>query len=80
MYQKIAFIREWESGQFYFNSLCKAYSISRKTGYKIIERYKEDGIHNLDEQSRRPHNSPDSTSKDIIKEVKYWRTKKKLGS
>ena len=76
MDQKIAFIREWESGQFYFNSLCEAYSISRKTGYKIINRYKESGIHYLDDRSRKPLNSPDSTDQNIIDEVKLWRGKK----
>lgn len=70
MDQKIAFIREWESGQFYFNSLCKAYSISRKTGYKIINRYKENGVHDLADRSRRPLNSPDSTDQYIINEIK----------
>lgn len=80
MDQKIAFIREWESGKFYFNSLCQAYGISRKTGYKIIERYKENGLYDLAQRSRRPLNCPDSTSKDIIDEVKYWRNKKGWGA
>jgi len=80
MDQKIAFIREWESGQFYFNSLCEAYKISRPTGYKIIESYKENGLHGLEPKSRRPHNSPDSTVQNIIDEVKLWRGKKEWGA
>lgn len=80
MEQQIAFIREWESGQFYFNSLCKAYGISRTIGYKLISQYKEFGLHGLEPKSRRPHNSPDSTTPAVVKTVKYWRNKKGWGA
>ena len=35
-------------------SLCREFGISRKTGYKIFNRYKELGIDGLHDQSRRP--------------------------
>ena len=35
--------------------LCNEFGISRKTGYKILERYKQVGVTALDNQSRRPH-------------------------
>jgi putative transposase len=35
--------------------LCKAFGISRKTGYKIYERYKDCGIQGLTDRSRRPY-------------------------
>ena len=34
--------------------LCREFGISRKTGYKIFDRYKECGLHALDDRSRRP--------------------------
>ena len=34
--------------------LCRAFGISRKTGYKIFERYKEYGLEALTDRSRRP--------------------------
>ena len=34
--------------------LCREFGISRKTGYKIFNRYKELGIDGLHDQSRRP--------------------------
>ena len=34
--------------------LCREYGISRKTGYKIYDRYKESGIEALTDRSRRP--------------------------
>ena len=33
---------------------CRAFGISRKTGYKIFERYKEHGLEALSDRSRRP--------------------------
>lgn len=38
--------------------LCKSYNISRKTGYKLLNRFKELGVEGLLDLSRRPHHSP----------------------
>lgn len=38
-----------------FSLLCESYGISRKTGYKWVERYQAEGIEGLKERSRRPH-------------------------
>jgi transposase len=35
-------------------SLCREFGISRKTGYKIMDRYKECGLEGLSDRSRRP--------------------------
>jgi transposase len=34
--------------------LCREFAISRKTGYKIFDRYKESGLEALTDRSRRP--------------------------
>lgn len=80
MEQKIAFIREWESGKYYFNSLCEAYGISRQAGYNLIKRYQEHGIKSFEERPRRPKNSPESSSEQVVKFVKEWRKKKGWGA
>src|SRR5579884_3046566 len=36
-------------------SLCREFGISRKTGYKIVERYEECGLAGLTDRARRPH-------------------------
>ena len=36
-------------------SVCREFGISRKTGYKIFNRYKDCGLEGLADQSRRPH-------------------------
>jgi putative transposase len=35
--------------------LCREFGISRKTGYKIVDRYQACGIHGLTDRSRRPY-------------------------
>ena len=40
--------------------LCREFGISRKTGYKIFERYKEHGLEALTDRSRRPVRTPTS--------------------
>src|SRR5947209_953500 len=36
------------------SGLCREFGISRKTGYKIFDRYKEQGLESLSDRSRRP--------------------------
>ena len=36
-------------------TLCREFGISRKTGYKIFDRYKASGLHALTDRSRRPY-------------------------
>jgi len=36
-------------------ALCREFDLSRKTGYKLFERYKNCGIDGLNDRSRRPH-------------------------
>ena len=35
--------------------LCREFGISRKTGYKIFDRYQDCGVHGLTDRSRRPY-------------------------
>lgn len=36
------------------SDVCREFAISRKTGYKIFERYKEHGLEALSDRPRRP--------------------------
>lgn len=36
------------------SDVCRSYGISRKTGYKIFNRYKESGLEALTDRCRRP--------------------------
>jgi len=55
MDEKILFIADHLRDPGSFSQLCERYGISRKTGYKWVERYQADGLEGLTERSRRPH-------------------------
>jgi putative transposase len=46
--------------------LCALYGVSRKTGYKWIERSLKDGPQALEECSRKPHCSPNQTPEHVV--------------
>lgn len=48
------------------SSLCQEFEISRKTAYKWIGRFREDGVLGLNNLSRRPLSSPTRVSEEII--------------
>ena len=45
-----------------FSELCSRFGISRKTGYKFVGRYREEGMEGLCDRSRRPKNTPRATA------------------
>lgn len=46
-----------------FSTLCEQFGISRQTGYKWLQRYREtQALRDLAEHSRRPHHSPQCTA------------------
>ena len=52
-----------------FTSLCKKYGISRKTGYKWKERFHNNGVNGLEEQSRRPNSHKNQLTEAVICEL-----------
>jgi transposase InsO family protein len=47
------------------SDLCRRFKISRRTGYKWLDRYKDHGPGGLLDQSRRPHYIPNQTEPEI---------------
>jgi putative transposase len=66
MDQRTQFIADHLRDTLSITELCELYGISRKTGYKWIERYLRQGPAGLEEGSRRPRRSPTATSKEIV--------------
>jgi transposase InsO family protein len=63
--------------------LCREFAISRKTGYKIFDRYKESGLEALTDRSRRPwrygHQLPQPVETAILhlkQEKPHWGARK----
>jgi transposase InsO family protein len=69
MEQRREFVREYESELFTMSELAAQYGISRKTGYKWLERYDADGVDGLRDHSRRPHQSPLATAPDLVERL-----------
>ena len=69
MEQRLQFVREYETELFTMTELAAEYGISRKTGYKWLERYDADGVDGLRDHSRRPHQSPQATDRDVVETV-----------
>jgi putative transposase len=67
MDQRVQFVTEFRSGLFTMTELVAQYGISRKTGYKWVDRYEADGIAALMDRSRRPQHSPLATDADLVK-------------
>lgn len=59
------------------SELSRRFGISRKTGYKWLRRYGEEGESGLSDRSRRPHHSPKQTSTSIETRVLGVRQKHK---
>jgi transposase InsO family protein len=53
MDERLRFVARLLDGE-QMSLVCREFGISRKTGYKIFERYKEDGLEALTDRSRRP--------------------------
>ena len=66
MEQRLEFVREYDSGLFTMTELAAQYGISRKTGYKWLDRYEADGALGLRDRSRRPHASPHATEAAVL--------------
>ena len=65
MDQKTPFIADYLREVLSVTELCELYGISRKTGYKWIDRYIHQGPAGLEEYSRRPRLTPNQTAPEI---------------
>ena len=55
MDEKLVFVADCLRGELPMAALCEDYGISRKTGYKWLGRYRDQGPEGLVERSRAPH-------------------------
>jgi len=74
MDQKVLFVADWLRGVSSISDLCETYNISRKTGYKWLNRYDHSGVDGLHEVSRRPICSPQRTPYPVRQAILELRT------
>lgn len=74
--QKMLFVADWLKNDLTMAELCRCYGVSRKTGYKLIDRYQEEEEGAFSEKSRARHvianqTCPEVTSRLIELKYKY---------
>lgn len=86
MDERRSFIEAFLKKEFTFAELCRQYEISRKTGYKWVDRFEENGDFGLKDKSKAPHHQPRQISEDILDLIlstkaqwHHWGPKKILG-
>ena len=63
---RMHFVTDWQTGRWTMTALCADYQISRKTGYKWLERHATSGLAGLHDRSSRPHHSPAATDAAVV--------------
>ena len=63
---RMCFVTDWQRDCWTMTELCADYQISRKTGYKWVDRYDAAGPRGLHDQSRRPAHSPCATDPALV--------------
>ena len=61
MDEMIRFVMLAQSARVTVSELCEQFGISRKTGYKHLDRYAAEGLKGLTVRSHRPHQFPQRT-------------------
>lgn len=68
VHERMLFVVRLEKGE-RMTDLCREFGISRKTGYKIHARYKEQSVVGLYDASRAPDHIPHRTSPEVVERV-----------
>src|SRR4029077_9919583 len=83
---RMRFVTDWQRDCWTMTELCTDYQISRKTGYKWVERFEAAGPRGLEDQTRRPAHSPGATDAALVEALlavrrRYprWGARKRLG-
>lgn len=69
MKERARFVAEWERGHYTMTELCRRFGVSRKTGYKRLERWEEEGLEGLKDRSRAPHRCPHAIAPEVARTI-----------
>ncbi len=69
MEEREKFVRDVLRGEGAMSALCDQYGVSRKTGYKWLQRYEEEGLRGLRDRSRAPLRHPNALDADTVSKV-----------
>jgi putative transposase len=74
--QRQRFLEDYQLNYYSITELAERFYISRKTAYKWIKRFKQDGSNGFHELSRMPQSCPCQADKGIVEELVDGRTTK----
>src|SRR5712692_816463 len=63
--ERMRFVMKVEEREEAFAAVCRRFGVSRKTGYKWLERYREAGVEGLVERSRAPLHHPQAMTDEL---------------
>ncbi len=63
--ERLKFVAAAQRGHSTMTELCARFGISRKTGYKLLDRYRSDGAGALSDRSRAPRTHPNQTAPEL---------------
>jgi transposase InsO family protein len=69
MSERVQFIAASLQGETSFSELCLDFGISRKTGYKWVQRYDADGVEALVDRARAPHSHPQAVVGSVVEAI-----------
>ena len=69
MEMRARFVDDWRSGCWSKAELCRFYEVTRKTGYKWLERFEQGGMAALADQCRAPRQHPNSVSEALEERI-----------
>ena len=73
--QRLQFLSNYQKEEMSLSDLCREFGVSRPTGYRWINRYKEVGPEGLLDLSRKPHGCSHATSEFIENAILTLRNK-----
>ena len=85
MDERLQFVDAARRAHFMMAELCARYGVSRKTGYKWLARFAEEGRRGLSDRSRAPHHCPHRIAPELAEwlcalrqQHPYWGARKLL--
>ena len=69
MEQRARFVLDALQKRFTMSELCYRYGVSRKTGYKWIQRYHREGTSGCGDRRRAPRSHPNATDAKIVRRI-----------
>jgi transposase InsO family protein len=73
--ERVKFVAAWKTGGWTMTDLCREFGISRRTGYKYLDRYRDQGVDGLKDQSRAPKRRPNATRAEVEQLILEMREK-----